>query len=82
MNQVTTIDTNNFAVMAQAMGMNAESPKNTSKASTLARLRIHHTPLMGQQEIKGKMKNVEVIAGGAYKLEIPDGPTYLSLIHI
>jgi len=76
MNQVTTIDTNNFAAMAQAMGMNAESSKNTSKASTLARLRIHHTPLMGQQEIKGKMKNVEVIAGGAYKLEIPDGPTY------
>ena len=76
MNQVTTIDTNNFAAMAQAMGMNAEASKNTSKASTLARLRIHHTPLMGQQEVKGKMKNVEVIAGGAYKLEIPDGPTY------
>jgi len=76
MNQVTTIDTNNFAAMAQAMGMNAETSKNTSKASTLARLRIHHTPLMGQQEVKGKMKNVEVIAGGAYKLEIPDGPTY------
>ena len=76
MNQVTSIDTNSFAAMAQAMGMNAETQKNTSKASTLARLRIHHTPLMGQQEVKGKMKNVEVIAGGAYKLEIPDGPTY------
>ena len=76
MNQVTTIDTNNFAVMAQAMGMNAEKSQNTSKASTLARLRIHHTPIMGQQEIKGKMKNVEVISGGAYKLDIPDGPTY------
>ena len=76
MNQVTTIDTNNFAAMAQAMGMNAESTNKASKASTLARLRIHHTPIMGQQEIKGKMKNVEVIAGGAYKLEIPDGPTY------
>jgi len=76
MNQVTAIDTNNFAVMAQAMGMNAESSQNTSKASTLARLRIHHTPIMGQQEIKGKMKNVEVISGGAYKLDIPDGPTY------
>ena len=75
MNQVTTIDTNNFAAMAQAMGMNAESSKNTSKASTLARLRIHHTPIMGQQEVNGKMKNVEVIGGGAYKLEIPDGPT-------
>jgi hypothetical protein len=76
MNQVTTIDTNNFAAMAQAMGMNAEASKPSSKASTLARLRIHHTPIMGQQEVKGKMKNVEVIGGGAYKLEIPDGPTY------
>ena len=77
MNQVTTtIDTNNFAAMAQAMGMNAESTNKASKASTLARLRIHHTPIMGQEEIKGKMKNIEVIGGGAYKLEIPDGPTY------
>jgi hypothetical protein len=77
MNQVTTtIDTNNFAAMAQAMGMNAESTSKASKASTLARLRIHHTPIMGQEEIKGKMKNIEVIGGGAYKLEIPDGPTH------
>ena len=75
MNQVTTIDTNNFAAMAQAMGMAADAPKQSSKASTLARLRIHHTPIMGQQEINGKMKNVEVIGGGAYKLEMPDGPT-------
>jgi len=77
MNQVaTTIDTNNFAAMAQAMGMNAESTNKASKASTLARFRIHHTPIMGQEEIKGKMKNIEVIGGGAYKLEIPDGPAY------
>ena len=76
MNQVTTIDTNNFAAMSLAMGMAADAPKQSSKASTLARLRIHHTPIMGQQEINGKMKNVEVIGGGAYKLEIPDGPTY------
>lgn len=76
MNQVTTIDTNNFAAMSLAMGMAADAPKQSNKSSTLARLRIHHTPIMGQQEINGKMKNVEVIAGGAYKLEIPDGPTY------
>ena len=75
MNQVTTIDTNNFSAMSLAMGMAADAPKTSSKASTLARLRIHHTPIMGQQEINGKMKNVEVIGGGAYKLEIPDGPT-------
>ena len=75
MNQVTTIDTNNFSAMSLAMGMAADAPKTSSKASTLARLRIHHTPIMGQQEINGKMKNVEVIGGGAYKLEMPDGPT-------
>ena len=76
MNEVATIDTNNFSAMAKAMGMEADAPKASSKASTLARLRIHHTPIMGQQEVNGKMKNVEVIGGGAYKLEIPDGPTY------
>tara|TARA_R100001369_G_scaffold23492_2_gene43168 strand:- start:2650 stop:3543 length:894 start_codon:yes stop_codon:yes gene_type:complete len=75
MNEVTTIDTNNFAAMATAMGMGSEGKKSTSKSSTLARLRIHHTPIMGEQELAGKMKKVEVIAGGAYKLEIPDGET-------
>jgi hypothetical protein len=58
------------------MGMEADAPKSNSKSSTLARLRIHHTPIMGQQEIGGKKMNVEVISGGSYKLEIPDGPTY------
>jgi hypothetical protein len=76
MNEVATIDTNNFSAMAKAMGMEVDAPKSSSKASTLARLRIHHTPIMGQQEIGGKKMNVEVIGGGAYKLEIPDGPTY------
>jgi hypothetical protein len=31
---------------------------------------------MGQAEVKGKQVNVEVVEGGTYKLEIPDGPTY------
>ena len=61
MNQVATIDTNNFSAMAQVMGMGADAAQQSSKASTLARLRIHHSPIMGQQEINGKMKNVEVI---------------------
>ena len=75
MSNVATIDTNNFAAMSQAMGMGSDQPKK-NESSTLARLRIQHTPLMGQQEVAGKMKNVEVISGGTYKLEIPDGPTY------
>jgi len=33
---------------------------------------------MGQAEVKGKQVNVEVVEGGTYKLEIPDGPTYFA----
>jgi hypothetical protein len=75
MTQLTTIDTNNYAAMAKAMGI-ANEAKTSSKSSSLARMRIHHSPIMGTAEVKGKNVNVEVIEGGAYKLEIPDGPTY------
>tara|TARA_S200002703_G_scaffold41817_2_gene36269 strand:+ start:565 stop:1467 length:903 start_codon:yes stop_codon:yes gene_type:complete len=74
MTQLTTIDTNNFAAMAKAMGIANEKTKSAS--SSLARLRISHSPIMGTAEVNGKNVNVEVIEGGAYKLEIPDGPTY------
>ena len=75
MSQLTTIDTNNYAAMAKASGIANEKPTGSS-SSSLARLRIHHTPLMGLAEVNGKKVNVEVVEGGSYKLEIPDGPTY------
>ena len=74
---VVTIDTNNFAAMAKAMGMASENDTK-QKSSTLARLRISHAPIMGQSEIKGKTVNVEVVEGGTYKLQIPDGDTFYS----
>ena len=75
MTELTTIDPNNYAAMAKAMGI---APEGTGKAksSSLARLRINHSPVMGTAEVKGKNVNVEVVSGGTYKLEIPDGPTY------
>lgn len=73
MNQVATAQTN-FADMAKLMGVSTEV--QATKASTLARLRIHHSPIMGEAEVNGKKKKVEVVEGGTYKLEIPDGPTY------
>ena len=76
MNEITTIDTNNYAAMAKAMGIANEGTSSSKKSSTLARLRIHHTPIMGMAEVNGKKVNVEVVEGGQYKLEIPDGPTY------
>ncbi len=79
MTDLVTINTSDYESMAKAMGIaNERSDTNKEKASTLARLRISHTPIMGTAEVKGKEVNVEVVEGGMYKLEIPDGPTYFS----
>jgi hypothetical protein len=68
MNDIVTLDTNaNYAAMAKAMGIASEGGKTEKKSNNLARLRIHHTPLMGQAEVKGKMVNMEVVSGGMYK---------------
>ena len=74
--ELTTINTDNYSAMAKAMGMAVEGASTKKQASTLARLRISHSPIMGEEEINGKIKNVEVVEGGTYKLEIPDGVTY------
>jgi len=76
MTQIATINTGNYAAMAEAMGMSVDSGKQKSQASTLARLRINHSAIMGEDTINGKKVKMEVVAGGTYKLEIPDGPTY------
>ncbi len=75
MTQLTTIDTNNFAVMAKAMGIAADA-ESKGAGGSLARMRINHTPIMGQTEVNGKMVNMEVVSGGTYRLDVPDGPTY------
>ena len=74
--ELTTIDTNNYAAMAKAMGIANEAPTQRKQASTLARLRINHAPVMGEADVNGKTVNMEVISGGTYRLEVPDGPTY------
>jgi hypothetical protein len=68
MNQVMTIDTNNFGEMAKAMGIANEAAVVKKQGVFLARLRINHSPILGSDSIKVK--------GGTYKLELPDGPTY------
>ena len=72
-NQVATLNTGNFAEMAKAMGMSSDMDADSrSKSSTLPRLRIWNQPVMGQVEVKGKMKNMEVIPAGMYRLQLPD----------
>lgn len=71
---VTLSDNSNFAQLAAAMGMSADVKKD-SKANTLARLKIDHSGLMGEEEIKGKMKKVQVVDAGQFCLAIPHGDT-------
>lgn len=72
--ELTTIDTNNYAVMAKAMGIANET--TSQKSSSLPRLRISHSPIMGEGEVSGKKVNMEVVQAGTYRLEVPDGPMY------
>lgn len=72
--ELTTIDTNNYAVMAKAMGIANET--TSQKSSNLPRLRISHSPIMGEGEVSGKKVNMEVVQAGAYRLEVPEGPMY------
>tara|TARA_A100001035_G_scaffold277915_1_gene275698 strand:- start:896 stop:1816 length:921 start_codon:yes stop_codon:yes gene_type:complete len=68
----------NFESLAKASGLNMES-NNKNNNSMLARLKISHTPIMGQTEIKGKITKVEVVSGGMYKLEdVENSKTYYS----
>lgn len=72
MNQLTTIDTNNYEEMAKAMGLAGETPPSNRSRSTLARLKINHSPIMGMAEVNKKKVNVEVVEAGMVKLELPD----------
>lgn len=68
MTELTTIDTNNYAEMAKAMGMANEATTTKKQGMFLARLRINHSAILGAESI--------LVKAGTYKLEIPDGPTY------
>ena len=63
-NEVTTIDTNNYAVMAKAMGMAGENDSSDKKSNTLPRFRIQHSPIIGSDKV--------LVKGGTFKLDIPD----------
>lgn len=70
---VATLDTNsgNFHELAMASGIDPDASAGGSR-STLSRLKLQQTPIMGEEVIKGKKRNVEIIAGGTYFLEAAD----------
>ena len=74
MNQVA-INTN-FSDMAKLMGMSVDNTAIRESIYACYDCVSSHSPIMGEAEVNGKTKKVEVVEGGTYRLEIPDGPTY------
>lgn len=66
MSNEIALNTGNYADLAKAMGVSVTTEK---KASTLARFRIWHSPIMGEVEVKGKKKKMEIVDAGMYRLE-------------
>lgn len=66
MSNEIALNTGNYAELAKAMGVSVSTEK---KASTLARFRIWHSAIMGEVEVKGKKKKMEIVDAGMYRLE-------------
>ena len=69
MSNITTINTDNYADMAKAIGVAVTTTSTPEERLSLPRLRISHQPVMGVKSIDGEDVNVEVIKGGAFKLD-------------
>ena len=76
MSDLVSIDTNNYAAMAKAMGIAGDDASDKKKTNTLPRLRINHAALMGETDMNGKSVKLEVVNGGTYRLDKPDVATY------
>jgi hypothetical protein len=74
MNEIVTINTENYSVMAKAMGLSGES--SDSKSSNLARLKLQHKNIMGEKEVGDEIEEVVKIKAGSYKLDVPDDTAY------
>lgn len=76
MSNITLAAGGNFAQMAEAMGMGVDIAK-PKKQSNLARLKLDHKGIMGEEVVGGKKKKVEVVAAGSYVLDRPNlDPVY------
>ena len=74
MNEVVTINTDNYATMAKAMGVPTMS--TDKKTNVLNRFRLWHNPTMGKDtNSQGKEIITEVVEGGSYRLEEVGDPS-------
>ena len=74
--QISTISTDNYDIMANAMGMGKQSTKDSSLS--IPRMKISHQPIMDMVETKGKKRQMEVVPGGTFAITDNDGDVHYS----
>ena len=62
--QMATISTDNYEVMANAMGMGLQ----TDAPLTIPRMKINHQPIMDTVDTNGKKRQMEVVSGGTFTI--------------
>lgn len=81
MSDLVTIDANNYAAMAQLVGMTFDANEGKSK-STLARIKINRKPIKGKAEVNGKQVTVDVVPSGAFAIEVDNRTVYAETINL
>jgi len=76
MNMELTVNDNSGRTMAEMMGVDTSA--GPQKTSSLARLNILHTALMGEVEVAGKLRNTEVLPVGTFSLKIDEDIIYVA----
>tara|TARA_R110002012_G_scaffold304620_3_gene508209 strand:- start:283 stop:1203 length:921 start_codon:yes stop_codon:yes gene_type:complete len=71
-NLVTKDNVGNFNMMSKVMGIGSDGDSSDSKTSTLARVKIIHTPIMGMKTIEGEETETVVVKAGSYSIQMPD----------
>lgn len=66
----TQLDNANYDQIAAMSGLTSET---SARQSTLGRLKVNSKAIMGEEEVKGKVKKVEVVGAGTYQVELSDG---------
>jgi hypothetical protein len=69
MSELTTIDANNYAAMAQMMGVAYDAQE---RKSSVSRLKIVKQSIMGDAEVNGKTIKAEIVSAGSMSLENGD----------
>jgi hypothetical protein len=81
MSDLVTIDANNYAAMAQLVGMTFDANEGKSK-STLARIKVNKKPIKGKAEVNGKQVTVDVVPGGSFAIEVDNRTVYAETINL